>query len=219
MTRRPGIRDARSNGAKEKSWVFGLAFWVLPILLAGCATVPANVDHACILLDGRESWYENLRATEKKWGVPMHVLLGIIHQESKFVADAKPPRKKLFGFIPGPRPSSAFGYAQALDDTWKWYKLKTGNTNADRDNFEDAVDFIGWYADVSYKTLGLSKWDAKAQYLAFHEGHGGYRNKTYLAKPWLLHVADKVSKRAASYREQLRQCTNLQEQGFNRLLS
>ncbi|MBF0107740.1 MAG: transglycosylase SLT domain-containing protein [Magnetococcales bacterium] len=175
-------------------------------LLSGCATVPANIDHACILLDDREDWFESLRATEKKWGIPMHVQLAIIHQESKFRPDARPPRKRWLGFIPGPRISSAFGYAQALDGTWDWYKTKTGNSGADRDDFEDAVDFIGWYADISHKTLGLSMDDARTHYLAYHEGHGGYKNKTHLAKKWLLDVADKVARRAREYKSQLQKC-------------
>ncbi|HIJ84775.1 MAG TPA: transglycosylase SLT domain-containing protein [Magnetococcales bacterium] len=184
--------------------------WLGLPILAGCATVPANIDHACILLDGRDDWYDSLRASEKKWGVPTHVQLAIIHQESKFRSDAKPSRIKWLGFIPGPRPSSAYGYAQALDDTWAWYKAKSGNSWADRDNFEDAVDFIGWYVDVTYKTLGLSKSDAKSQYLAYHEGHGGYKKKTFLKKPWLMQVADKVAERAANYKKQLRLCDNHQ---------
>ncbi|MBF0147052.1 MAG: lytic transglycosylase [Magnetococcales bacterium] len=189
-------------------WVQKLrqTIWLLLPILTSCATVPANIDQACILLDGRDDWYRSLRATEKKWGTPMHVQLAIIHQESKFRSDAKPPRKRWLGFIPGPRISSAFGYAQALDDTWEWYKIKTGNAKADRDEFEDAVDFIGWYSDQSHKILKLSKWDAKSQYLAYHEGHKGYKNKSYLKKPWLMAVSDKVAQRAADYKEQLRLC-------------
>lgn len=181
--------------------------WLLLPVLTGCATVPANIDHACLLLDGRDDWYKSLRVSEKKWGVPMPVQLAIIHQESGFRSDAKPARTKWFGFIPGPRPSSAFGYAQALDNTWEGYKTKTGNSRANRDDFGDAVDFIGWYVDTSYKTLGLSKSDAKSQYLAYHEGHGGYKNKSFLKKPWLMHIADKVAARALDYREQLKLCS------------
>lgn len=188
---------------KLRRWI-----WLIFLILNGCATVPANVDQACVLLEGRDDWYKSLRASEKKWGVPMHVQLAIIHQESKFRSDAKPPRKKWFGFIPGPRPSSAYGYAQALDDTWAWYKKKTGNSWADRDDFDDAVDFIGWYVDISHKTIGLSKWDAKSHYLAYHEGHGGYKKKTFLNKPWLVHVADKVATRASEYKEQLKECSS-----------
>jgi hypothetical protein len=42
--------------------------------------------------------------------------------------------------IPWFRPTTAHGFAQATDATWKLYKLKTGNTNASREDFEDAVD-------------------------------------------------------------------------------
>ena len=41
--------------------------------------------------------------------------MAIIKQESSFIADAKPDRRKLLGFIPWKRKSSARGYAQAID--------------------------------------------------------------------------------------------------------
>jgi hypothetical protein len=118
--------------------------------------------------------------------------MAIIHQESKFRRDARPPKKRVLGFIPWGRASSAYGYAQAKDDTWDWYISKTGNRGADRDDFEDAVDFVGWYCSMTHRTNGVSKWDAYNQYLAYHEGHGGYRRRTYNKKAWLLGVARKV---------------------------
>jgi len=54
--------------------------------------------------------------------------------------------------------------------------------------------------------LGISKWDAYNQYLAYHEGHGGFRAKSYLKKPWLIKVAQKVKKRAGQYGTQLKRC-------------
>lgn len=112
----------------------------------------------------------------------------------------------MLGFIPWGRKSSAYGYAQVKDETWDWYKDKTGNWGADRDDFGDAVDFIGWYGNISNKTLGISKSDAKNQYLAYHEGHGGFKRKSYYQKPWLIEVAAKVEKNAARYRAQQGAC-------------
>jgi hypothetical protein len=104
------------------------------------------------------------------------------------------------------RVSSAYGYAQVKDDTWDWYKSKTGNWGADRDDYADAVDFMGWYSTVSQKTLGISKWDAYNQYLAYHEGHGGWKRKTYNKKKWLIGVARKVEANAKQYSTQLKRC-------------
>lgn len=187
------------------------------VVLSGCATVPkvTNVGDACAIFSDQSGWYDQTLATQKKWGVPIHVQLAIIHQESQFKHDAQPPRMRLFWFIPGPRPSSAFGYAQALDGTWEQYKKHTGVWFASRDNFGDAVDFIGWYVDQSYKRCGIAKWDARLQYLAYHEGQGGYNKKSYLKKPWLIKVAQKVERNAALYREQLAQCHKNDSKGLS----
>jgi len=108
--------------------------------------------------------------------------------------------------FPGPRPSSAYGYAQASNETWDLYRKSTGNTWADRDDFGDAVDFIGWYGNVSFKKCRIPKSDAYHLYLAYHEGHGGFNRKTYKKKSWLLQVARKVQKRANRYKVQLASC-------------
>lgn len=179
----------------------------LSLLVLSCSSVPPrDVNNLCSIVKQKRGWYHNLHRTYKKWGVPIHVQAAIIHQESRFKATAKPPRKKILGLIPGPRPSSAFGYAQALDDTWLWYQEKTGRSFASRKSFADATDFIGWYTNISHKRNGLSKWDAYNLYLAYHEGHGGFERKTYLKKPWLINVAKKVNRRAKTFRHQLKTC-------------
>src|SRR5690606_40049073 len=77
--------------------------------------------------------------------LPSPTLFRSIWKESAFNARAKPPRRKLLGFIPWKRPSDAYGYPQALKSTWKWYKDDTGRGGADRKDFGDAVHFVGWY--------------------------------------------------------------------------
>ncbi len=174
--------------------------------LSGCATTPpARLDNLCEIFREKDDWYDDANDAFKKWGVPVHVQMAIMHQESRFYADAKPPMD-WFLFIPLGRPSSAYGYAQVLDSTWEWYIDETGNWGADRDDFEDATDFIGWYGSVSRRKLGISKWDAGNQYLAYHEGHGGYKRKTFNRKRWLVKVAKKVDRRAKRYRGQLASC-------------
>lgn len=176
-------------------------------VLAACATLPPkNTDNICSVFSEKDGWYDDAQRTFKRWGIPVPVQMAIMHQESHFVADAQPPRTWLLGFIPWSRPSSAYGYAQALDGTWNQYLTSTDNSGADRDEFADASDFIGWYCDVSADRLGVSKWDAKNLYLAYHEGHGGFRRKSHLRKSWLMQVADKVSRRARLFDGQLSEC-------------
>lgn len=132
--------------------------------------------------------------------------MAIFHQESKFKAKARPPIKKTFWFLPGSRASTAFGYSQALDGTWAQYQKQTKNPGAKRDNFEDAADFVGWYGNISHRKLKISNGNANALYLAYHEGHGGYKRKTYRKKKWLIKVAKKVENNARRYRKQLARC-------------
>ncbi|SMN11481.1 FIG01199254: hypothetical protein [uncultured Candidatus Thioglobus sp.] len=180
---------------------------LLLLLLSGCFSTPAiKVNDICQLMDEEVSWYKAVRASEKKYKVPAYVQLAIIYQESNFASDAKPPREKLFGVIPWFRPTTAYGFAQATDPTWNLYKLKTGNSNADRDDFEDATDFVGWYINRSQKRSGIARNDAYNQYLAYHEGHSGFNRKNHHQKPWLLKVAKKVEENAKRYQQQLKQC-------------
>jgi len=182
----------------------------------GCSTAaPKNIDNSCDIFMEEDDWYDEANDSFKKWGVPIHVQLAIIHQESRFQYDAKPEREYVLWVIPWGRKSDAYGYAQVKDATWDWYIEKTGNSGADRDDFDDAVDFIGWYGNYTNKTLGISKWDAYNQYLAYHEGHGGFKRKTYLKKKWLIKVSRKVEARSKMYRAQLAKCKDELESSWS----
>src|ERR1044071_6541090 len=122
--------------------------------------------------------------------------MAIIHQDSKFSATARPPRTKLFSVIPWKRPTSAYGYTQALRSTWAQYKNSEGGFLSSRNDFADGVDFIGWYAYQAYIRAHIPRMDAYRLYLAYHEGVGGYQRRTYLKKPWLILVARKVKARS-----------------------
>ena len=177
------------------------------VLLVGCSNAPPkNINNICDIFEEKDDWYDDSKDSFERWGVPIHVQMAIIHQESSFKHDAETEMEYFLWIIPIGRKSSAFGYAQVKDDTWDWYIKSTHNWGADRDDFDDAVDFIGWYGKKTYDTLKVSKWDAKNQYLAYHEGHGGYKRKTYNKKPWLIKVADKVDKNARKYSTQLKTC-------------
>jgi hypothetical protein len=151
-------------------------------------------------------WKYATLETQRKYGVPITVQMAIIHQESSFVADAKPPREKLFGIVPWNRPTSALGYSQAIDHTWRLYKRSAGRYWAERENFADADDFIGWYASRAKLLSGVQPTDAYSLYLAYHEGLHNYNHQSYYGKPWLLHVARRVQARARTYYGQLTRC-------------
>ena len=177
------------------------------ISISGCFSTPAReVTNICNLLDEKVSWYRAAKLSEEKWKVPMHLQLAIIHQESRFASKAKPPRNKIFGIIPGASPIDSFGYTQAKKSTWDWYQLKTGNKTARRDDFTDAMDFVGWYVNQSLLRSKISKTDAYRQYLAYHEGHGGFNKKSYESKAWLINIAKKVESKSNTYKTQLSQC-------------
>jgi len=178
------------------------------IALFGCATPtpPRNPDNICEIFRENDEWYEDAADSHERWGIPIPVMMAILHQESKYIGDAKPPRTTCLWIFPGPRPSSAYGYAQVLDGTWEEYQESTDNSWADRDDFGDAIDFVGWYCALSVKKCRISKNNARNLYLAYHEGRGGYNRRTYAKKAWLLKVASKVQKRAVRYRGQMAAC-------------
>ncbi len=184
-----------------------LALLSLLIACGGGKSPPGNLDNACLIVGQKRGWLADMKAVERKWGIPPHVQMATIYFESKFVHDARTPRKFALGVIPMGRRSSAFGYAQALDGTWDEYRDDQRRRFARRDQFDDAVDFIGWYMHESNRRLGISKQDARNQYLAYHEGRAGYARGSYNRKQWLLRVADNVAVRADTYRRQLASCS------------
>ena len=185
------------------------------MILAGCRSgPPVNVENICAIFEEKGRWYKAAKKSEERWGTPVHIQLSIIRQESSFKFNAKPPRSKLLGFIPWTRPSDAYGYAQALNSTWDWYRRDTGRRFANRDNFADAIDFVGWYTDVSHKSAGISKWDPYNQYLAYHEGQGGWKRKTYRHKSWLTRTAKTVDYRAREWGAQLNRCEKDLDDGW-----
>ncbi|MEM1104910.1 MAG: transglycosylase SLT domain-containing protein [Pseudomonadota bacterium] len=178
--------------------------------LASCqARQPTAQEQAdlCDIFEDRRSWYRSAAEAERAWGAPIALQMAIMQGESSFDADARPPRGRMFfGLLPGARPSSAYGYAQAVDGTWDLYKRASGNGGAERDDFDDAVDFIAWYASETQRQTGARFSEASAHYLAYHEGWTGYRRGTYLNKAWLRDKAARVGATAARYDRQLDQC-------------
>ncbi len=177
------------------------------LVLAGCATTPPRQpEDLCRIFQEKDDWYEDALDAQKRWGTPIPVLMAIMYQESAYQANARPPRGRFLWIFPGLRQSSAYGYAQVTDPTWEEYLRDAAGWGASRSDFEDAVDFIGWYNALSKRRNGIALTDARRLYLAYHEGHGGYRRATYRKKEWLQRTAVRVARRAENYRKQLARC-------------
>ena len=174
--------------------------------LSACSSIPKNASNSCSIFEEKYLWYKHAKKTEKKWGTPVYLQLAIIKMESSFDRFAKPPRQKLFKVVPYKRPSSSFGYSQAVKGTWKQYKDETGNKYATRARFKDSVDFIGWYTNKTEKILKVSKKDAFKQYIAYHEGWGNYKN--YKSNKKVINLAKRVEKQSNIYKQQLSECKN-----------
>lgn len=186
---------------------------LIVLLLASCGggnfSAPRDLDNACSIVRERPQYLKAFRRVERKYGAPVAVQMAMIHQESKFIGNARTPHKYALGIIPMGRQSSAYGYSQALDGTWDEYKSLTGNRRAKRDDIDDATDFMGWYMTRTRDKLGIPMSDARSQYLAYHDGHTGYTRGTYLEKAWLMAVADRVQTRAVAYDVQLASCRGM----------
>ena len=185
----------------KKSLILFIIFF-----LSACSSIPKNASNSCSIFEEKYLWYKHTKKTEKKWGTPVYLQLAIIKMESSFDRFAKPPRQKLFKVVPYKRPSSSFGYSQAVKGTWKQYKKETGNKFATRSRFKDSVDFVGWYTNKTEKILKVSKKDAFKQYIAYHEGWGNYKN--YKSNKKVINLAKRVEKQSNIYKQQLLECKN-----------
>jgi len=181
-----------------------LIFFFL-LFLTSCSSIPKNTADSCSIFSERYLWYKYAKKTEKKWGTPIYIQLAIVKMESDFNWLAKPKRQKIFKVIPYKRPSSSFGYSQAVKGTWKQYKNETGNKFATRSRFKDSVDFIGWYTNKTEKILKIPKTDAFKQYVAYHEGWGNYKN--YKKNTKVVGLAKRVKKQSDKYKNQLKKCS------------
>lgn len=182
---------------------------ILLLLVSACGSnysAPRNLDDACSIVTQRPKYLRAMQRAERRWGVPVHVQMAIIYQESKFIGDNRTPIQYVAGVLPMGRQSSAYGYAQALDATWEEYQREEGGRGARRDDIRDATDFMGWYMTETAEMIGIPLHDARNQYLAYHEGRTGYSRGTYKSKSWLVRIADEVAARSETYRVQLESC-------------
>jgi hypothetical protein len=155
---------------------------------------PSNTLNICAIFAEKPHWRSSVQAASQRYGTPVPVMMGIMWRESRFRQHASPGT------------SSAYGYAQAINSTWDWYKDATGNRRARRDNFADAADFVGWYMTQTVRQNGLAPHDSFAHYLAYHEGHRGFTMGTFWQKEFLLNAAAQVQTMSGTYALQLSGC-------------
>jgi len=183
---------------------FNKFYLILLLFLYSCSSIPKNTNDSCAIFSERYLWYKHSKKVEKKWGTPIYIQLAFIKMESDFDWLAKPERQKIFKVIPYKRPSSSFGYSQAVKGTWKQYKNETNNPLATRTRYKDSVDFIGWYTSKTEKILKIPKHNAFKQYIAYHEGWGNYKN--YKKNKKIVQLAKKVKIQSDKYKRQLENC-------------
>ena len=183
---------------------------VSALIINACSSKPpTHSEDICKIFAEKTSWHKAAKNMQNQRGTPLHVPMAIIYQESGFRSDAKPPMQYFIGIIPIGRASSAYGFAQAKDETWSDYKKENHNLWSSRDDFNDAIDFVGWYTNKAAQVNNISKADAYNQYLNYHEGWGGFKRGTHTKKAWLISTARKVDERAKRYQQQYQNCAYL----------
>ncbi len=99
------------------------------LLLVSCATPPPkNPENICEIFREHGDWYFAAKDVRDRWGVPIHVPMSMMYQESSFKHNAQPPMQ-YWWIIPTGRASSAYGFAQAKTITWGDYVKETGNSS------------------------------------------------------------------------------------------
>jgi len=196
----------------EKILNKNLIYLIIFFLLASCSSVPKYPQNACKIFGQKYLWYKSVKKSSETYGAPIHIILAFVNKESGFNRWAKPKRNKLFKIIPYKRPSSSFGYSQAVNKTWELYKKETDNALALRTRFRDSVLFIGWYMKKTNEINKIPLNDSYRQYLNYYLGWGGYAKKVYKTDKKAIIFAKSVEKQSKIYRNQLREC----QKGLNK---
>ena len=181
-------------------------FLVIIFFLSACSSVPKYPQNACKIFSENYLWYKSAKKSSDTYGAPIYTILAFVNKESGFNRWAKPKRQKLFKVVPYKRPSSSFGYSQAVKKTWELYKTETNNPLALRTRFKDSVMFIGWYMKKTSKINKVPLNDPYRQYLNYYLGWGAYAKKTYKTDKRSILFAKKVEKQSKIYKSQLREC-------------
>ena len=188
-----------------------LIYFIIFIFIASCSSIPKYPSNACKIFGERYLWYKHTKKSSEIYGAPIHIILAFVNKESGFNRWAKPKRTKIFKVVPYKRPSSSFGYSQAVNKTWEMYKIDTNNPLALRTRFKDSVMFIGWYIRKTNKINKVPLNDSFNQYLNYYLGWGDYSKKVYKTDKKSVIYAKRVEKLSNIYKNQLKDC----EKGLN----
>ena len=143
---------------RKKNLNRNFTYFVVLFFLVSCSSVPKYPHNACKIFSEKYSYLKYSREASKKWNVPISSILAVINKESGFRRFAKPKRTKLFKIIPYRRPSSSFGFSQAINKTWDLYKKENNKPLALRISLKHSSDFIGWFFG---KQIKLTKFPLK----------------------------------------------------------
>ena len=211
--RRKRRQTRRDRWLSRAKW-YGLP--VLGVLIGTWATLrfsllapnpPVNPEDVCDIFREHTVWYDYARDSQERWGTPIATQMAFVYYESSFRSHAQPPRTQLWGFIPWSRPTTAYGYAQALDPAWGEYLVANGDGwFTVRTDMEYALDFVGWYNHLTNRQLDIPFYSPRQLYLAYHEGRAGYARNTFARKPDVTALASRVQNRAFRYDNQLKSC-------------
>ena len=194
----------------NKNFIYFIVF----LFLVSCSSVPKYPQNACKIFGEKYFYLKYTRAASEKWGVPISSILAVINKESAFKRFAKPKRTKLFKIIPYRRPSSSFGYSQAVKKTWELYKKENNKPVALRVSFKNSSDFIGWYFWKTNKINKISFTDTRNMYLNYYLGWGAYKAKAYQQDKKAIIFAKSVEKQAKIYRNQLLECESVLKKSY-----
>ena len=183
-----------------------LIYFILFFFLFSCSSIPKYPSNACKIFGEKYLWYKHTKKSSEKYGAPVYMILAFVNKESGFNRFAKPKRHKIFKVIPYKRPSSSYGYSQAIKKTWELYKTETNNPLALRTHFKDSVMFIGWYIKKTNKINKVPLNDSYRQYLNYYLGWGSYAKKAYKNDKKAIIFAKSVQKQSNIYKNQLRDC-------------
>ncbi len=67
-------------------------------LVASCGgnrnySAPRDLENACAIVRERPAYLRAMQSAQRRWGVPVPVMMATIHQESKFIGDARTPHQ------------------------------------------------------------------------------------------------------------------------------
>lgn len=156
------------------------------LILTGCFgsdTKPAMP--ICELLDENDEWVGPAVKLKERYGTPLSLALVLL----------EPPLSDLDKKHVRPRASD-----------WDEYRIRSERWDASPYNPDDALDFIGWYTQLSTQRNNLNWQGAGDHYLALRLGHGDFHRFDAEKYPELTKQAEHIQVRAERWERELQGC-------------